>query len=73
MVFGMPSVSLCKNVWICALLAPERLDGFYSYSVLGSFIRHTSVFGEYEHSTSKIGALEMRPKIYNGDFLAKLL
>lgn len=28
--------TVCLHIWICASLAPERLDGFSSYSVLRS-------------------------------------
>jgi hypothetical protein len=66
-VFGMPSISLClsvcKYLWICTSLAPERLVGFYSHSAFKSL----SNIGQYpvniDNSTPKIGALHKPPKL----------
>jgi hypothetical protein len=32
-----PSLSVCLGVWMCASIAPESLDAFYSYSIFDCF------------------------------------
>lgn len=39
--------------WMCALLAPERMDGLCSYSASS----HTSVTGECNNEATEIGSL----------------
>jgi hypothetical protein len=47
-------------VWMCALLAPELLEGFYSCLVFES---HRLVSGECDHPGCKMGTLHMGQKI----------
>jgi hypothetical protein len=47
-------------VWMCALLAPELLEGFYSYLVFESC---RLVSGECEQPSSKMGTVHMGQKI----------
>jgi hypothetical protein len=54
---------ICMDVHMCPLLATERLDGFYSYSVFRSF----SVTGQSSVNINilapKIGVLHRDPRI----------
>jgi hypothetical protein len=53
------SDSVFKYVWMCASLAPQRLDKFYSYSILNSL----SIIGRCSANVNilapKIGILEI--------------
>jgi hypothetical protein len=52
-VFGVPSV--CVYIQVCASLAPEQSDKFYS-------LQDSAIL------TPKIGALQIGPKMQNNDF-----
>jgi hypothetical protein len=56
-------------VWICAMVAPERLGEYYSYLAFKSS-SVGAVPGEYGRSSSKNrGPFHMGPKKQNGDFV----
>jgi hypothetical protein len=63
MVFGM-RLSVCLSVYMCALLAPERLDGFYFY--------HRSLSGQYELYSSKNRDLSNEPSKQKMTIFSKL-
>jgi hypothetical protein len=50
-------------VCIHANLSPEWFDGRYKYSVFQSLSSHKLVPGEYQHSNSKVGGLQMGSNI----------
>jgi hypothetical protein len=66
--FCMPSLCVCNvspYVWVCASLASERLEGFYSYSLFKSL----SIVGRYPMNINilapKIGVIQVGPETQN--------
>jgi hypothetical protein len=57
-------LSVCKDVLLASAWAVGRILVHIQYGT-HEFIRHGSVPGEYEHSSS----LKWGPKTHNGDFL----
>jgi hypothetical protein len=56
-------------MYMCPSLAPERLDRFYSYSVLKNLSTIRRSPASMNIPTPKRGALQKSPKTRNGDFL----
>jgi hypothetical protein len=67
----MPSIylSVCMQRWLCALLAPQRLDGFYSYLELKSLSTVGRCSVNLNSPAPKLETLERGPKTQNGNFL----
>jgi hypothetical protein len=71
-IFGMPPVCLCISMYVrmCTVLAPGRLEGFYSYLLFKSLYVIGWCPGNLNILVTKIETPQMGPKKPNGNFLA---